>query len=134
MPVDARSALARLQRALEAGALDADFRDLGVAFMGAFGSAARTHGDPSDLDVGVGFSGPVRLLELVDLLVATTGYDAIDVAVVSGDQPVLDAEALVGVPLYESRPGVYAEAQMAALGHRRDTARFRALDLERMAR
>lgn len=134
MPVDARSALARLQNVLEGGALDADLHDLGVAFMGAFGSATRTDGDPSDLDLGVGFSGPIRLLELVDLLVATTGYDAIDVAVVTGDQPVLDAEALVGIPLYEGRPGGYAEAQMAALGHRRDTARFRALDLERMAR
>ncbi len=105
-----------------------------MSILGAFGSATREGGDAADLDIAAGFSGQVRLLELIDLLVATAGYDAIDVAVVDGEHPVLDAEALVGIPLYEETKGAYAEAQMAALGHRRDTARFRALDLERMAR
>lgn len=134
VPVDARTALERLRRAIDAGELDDRLEALGVEVMGAFGSATRAGGDPSDLDIGARFAGPVDLLGLIDLLVATTGFDAIDVAVIEGEHPVLDAEALVGVPLYESVRGAYAEAQMAALGHRRDTARFRAMDRERMAR
>lgn len=134
MAVDARTALDRLRRALDAGDLDADLERLGVRVMGAFGSAVRGGEEPNDLDIGVGFTGPPKLLELIDLLVATTGYDGIDVAVVEGEHPVLDAEALCGLPLYEDEAGAFATAQMAALGHRRDTARFRALDLERLAR
>jgi len=134
MTVDARTGLERLRLALDGGSLDADLERLGVDVMGAFGSATRANGAAADLDLGVRFSGPVRLLELIDLLVATTGFDGVDVAVIDGEHPVLDAEALCGVPLYERDRGAYAEAQMAALGHRRDTARFRALDLERLAR
>lgn len=134
MTVDARTGLERLRRALDGGSLDADLERFGVDVMGAFGSATRADGDAADLDLGVRFSGPVRLLELIDLLVATTGFDGVDVAVIDGEHPVLDAAALCGVPLYERDRGAYAEAQMAALGHRRDTARFRALDLERLAR
>lgn len=134
MAIDARTALRRLQAAVEAGELDRDLEHLGVRVMGAFGSATRADGEPGDLDVGVVFAGPARLLEVIDLLVRATGYDAIDVAVVEGEHPVLDAEALCGLPLYESVPGAFAAAQMAALGHRRDTQPFRALDLARLAR
>jgi len=134
VPVDARAALERLRRALDAGELDDRLEALGVDVMGAFGSATRPGPEPADLDVGARFTGRPDLLGLIDLLVATTGFDRIDVAVIDGEHPVLDAEALVGVPLYERTRGAYAEAQMAALAHRRDTARFRALDLDRMAR
>lgn len=134
MTTDARVALERLRCAIDAGQLDADLKRLSVSVMGAFGSATRPDGTPSDLDIGVRFDGPVRLLEVIDLLVATTGYDRIDVAVTEGEHPVLDAAALTGVPLYEREKSGFAEAQMAALGHLRDTARFRRLDLEHMAR
>lgn len=134
MTTDARVALKRLRRTLDAGGVDHELDGLGVVVMGAFGSAIRAGDDPADLDIGVGFDGPVRLLEVIDLLVATTGYDRIDVAVIDGEHPVLDAAALSGVPLYERNRSDFAEAQMAALGHFRDTARFRRLDLERMAR
>ncbi|HXH56364.1 hypothetical protein [Iamia sp.] len=134
MPVDARCALERLRRAIDSGELDVALDGLGIDVMGAFGSATRPDGEPADLDIGARFAGRPDLLGLIDLLVATTGFDKIDVAVIEGEHPVLDAEALCGVPLYERTRGGFAEAQMAALGHRRDTARFRALDRERMAR
>lgn len=133
MAADARTALERLRRALDAGELDPRLAALGVRVLGAFGSATRDDGEAHDLDVGVVFSGPARVLELIDLLVEVTGFDAVDLAVIEGHHPVLDAEALCGIPLYESEPGAYAIAQMAALGHRRDTAPFRALDLARLA-
>lgn len=41
---------------------------------------------------------------------------------------------MCGIGLYESEPGAYAKAQMAALGHRRDTVKFRDLDLRLLAR
>lgn len=134
MAIDARTALQQLRDALDDGRLDQDLERLGVQLLGAFGSATRPGGTPSDLDVAAAFSGPAHLLELVDLLVAATGFDHVDVAVVDGQHPVLDAEALCGIPLYEATPGAFAVAQMAALGHRRDTARFRDLDLARLAR
>jgi predicted nucleotidyltransferase len=134
MPVDARAALERLRQAIDAGELDDRLEALGVDVMGAFGSSTRPDGEPSDLDIGARFAGRPDLLGLIDLLVATTGFDKVDVAAIEGEHPALDAEALCGVPLYESVRGAFAEAQMAALGHRRDTARFRAMDRERMAR
>lgn len=133
MPTDARAALERLRRALAAGELDDDLERLDISVMGAFGSATKPDGTPSDLDIGVRFDGPAHILGLIDLLVATTGYDRIDLAVIDGAHPVLDAAALTGIALYERCPSAFAEAQMAALGHLRDTARFRRLDLERMA-
>lgn len=63
-----------------------------------------------------------------------TGYDNIDVAVVTGEHPVLDAEAMGGIPLYERVSGAFAEAQMAAIGHLWDTAKFRELDRKLLAR
>jgi hypothetical protein len=53
--------------------------------------------------------------------------------VLNGEHPVLDAEGLGGIPLYEHRTGAFAERQMAAFGIRRDTAWLRALDLRRLA-
>ena len=135
MASDAASALTTLRAAAERGDLDDLFERLGVRLLGAFGSATRESGnaDPADLDIAVQFEGPVMLLELIDALVEITGFDKIDVAVVDGNHPVLDAEALCGEPLYESIPGGYATAQMAALGHKRDTEWLRILDLQRMA-
>ena len=98
MTIGAREALDRLRAALDAGELDPDLEALHVDLMSAFGSVARRHSDansePADLDIGVRFDGPVRLLEVVNLLVDTTGYDNIDVAVVTGEHPVLDTFAI----------------------------------------
>lgn len=134
MTRNARQALARLREAAADGTLDRVLEPLDVDLLGAFGSALRDDGDPGDLDIGARFTGKARLLELIDALVALTNYDRIDVAVITGDHPVLDANALTGLPLYEREAGQFAEAQMAALGHSRDTAWLRTLDLEQLAR
>lgn len=135
MAVTATSARDTLIRAGERGTLDLELEKLGVDLLGIFGSSvAPVPGlEPADLDVAVRFAGPVRLLELIDLLVRVTGFDQIDVAVADGSHPVLDAEALCGIGVYERIPGAFAEAQMAALAIRRDTAFLRALDLEALA-
>lgn len=134
MAADAREALKLLRRAAADSTLDAILDPLGVRLLGAFGSATRPDGNPGDLDIAVTFDGPPQVLRLIDALVALTGFDRVDLAVVDGSHPVLDAEALCGEPIFEARPGAFAEAQMAALGHRRDTDWLRRLDLEQLAR
>jgi predicted nucleotidyltransferase len=139
--VDSLAAVDRLLSAAADGTLDALCERLGVRVLGVFGSAARQHRrpDPSarpprDVDIVASFAGPPRHLELVDALVQLTGCDAIDVAVIDGTNPVLRAEAMVGIPLYERSRGEYAVTQMAALAERRDTAHLRRLDLEALRR
>ncbi|MBK6311267.1 MAG: hypothetical protein IPF42_12085 [Candidatus Microthrix sp.] len=90
-----------------------------------------------DLDIGVRFDGPAGGCWRWSTCVVDsvgTGYDNIDVAVVTGEHPVLDAEAMGGIPLYERVSGAFAEAQMAAIGHLWDTAKFRELDRKLLAR
>lgn len=123
----------RLVHAAETGGLDETCSGLGVRLLGVFGSAVRDDASPRDLDVSVSFRDEPRVLELVDAVTRLTGYDRVDVAVIDRADPVLRAEALVGVPLYEDEPGAWATAQMAALAERRDTAWMRALELERLA-
>ena len=137
MIIGAREALKRLRADLDAGELDAQLEALNVNLMSAFGSAAREPDpaidEPADLDIGVRFDGPAKLLEVINLLIDVTGYDNIDVAVVTGNHPVLDADAMCGIPLYERVAGAFAEAQMAAIGHKWDTAKFRELDRQLLA-
>ncbi len=89
MTIGAREALDRLRAALVAGELDPDLEQVNVDLMSAFGSAAHEQSEataePADRDIGVRFDGPVRLLEVVNLLVDVTGYDGIEVAVVTGE-------------------------------------------------
>jgi predicted nucleotidyltransferase len=127
---DARHALDRLLAAAADGRLDEVCERFGVRLLGAFGSATVPGAEPSDLDLGVGFRAEARVLELLDALTALTGYDRIDLVVLDGADPVVRAEALTGVPLYQHAPGVFATEQMAALAERRDTEWLRRLDLE----
>ena len=98
--------------------------------------------EPNDLDVGVSFQrdtegqrvrDPRDRIALWTALVELTGYEGIDLVVLDVDNPVLRADALTGVPLYEFKAGEYAEAQIAAVGERRDTAHLRRRNLELMA-
>ena len=121
------------------GSLDAVCEEHGVRVMSAFGSAARPSsklGDPGDLDIGVSFRDPARppRLALWSALVDLTGYEGIDLVVLDVDDPVLRSEALTGIGLYEHVRGAFGEAQIAALGERRDTAHLRRLNLGLMAR
>lgn len=134
-------AVARLVEAADSPEFQARMRGFGVNVLTVFGSAApRFEGrvknalPANDLDIGVMFADPTRLLELIDVLVSIAQYDRIDVAIIDRQHPVLDSEALCGIPLYEDVPGRYANEQMAALAHRRDTAFLRELDLALMAK
>lgn len=131
---DARRAVERLVAAAAGGEIDEICERHGVRLLGVFGSAAR-EGAPEagDLDVAVSFRGRPAELALLDDLTRLTGYDRIDLALLDGAGPVLRAEALVGVPLFEDEPGAYARTQMAALAERRDTAPLRRLQLDALA-
>lgn len=131
--IGAVEALGRLEAAASSGVLAQVCARLGVRLLGVFGSATRGRHDASDLDVAVWFSGPPRLVELVDALVSLTGFDAIDVTVLNDADPVIRAEAMCGPGLFEAEAGAWATAQMAAVVERWDTARIRQLDLRRMA-
>ena len=107
-----------------------------MRLLGVFGSAARRDvgtGEPHDVDIAVSFLGAPQELALIDALTQITGYDHIDLAVIDGAAPLLRAEALVGIPLYEHEAGAYAEAQMAAMAIRRDTQWLRDLDRRALA-
>ncbi len=125
--------MTELHAAASPGVLDDLCEEMGVDVLGVFGSAA--HSDPApanDLDVAVRFVDVNRSLELIDGLVALTLYDDIDLVVITGAHPGIEAAALCGQALYESRPGRFADEQMAALGRSRDTAWLRDLDLARL--
>ncbi len=139
--IDARVALARIVTAASDGRLDSICEQFGVRVMSAFGSATGTRSThPNDLDLGVSFErhpperhGTGDRIALWSALVDLVDFEGIDLVVLDIDNPVLRAEALTGVPLYESRRGVFAEAQIAAVGERRDTAAMRRRNLELMA-
>ncbi len=132
----AAAAVERLLAAADSRELDTICRSRGVRLLGIFGSAARPtpYRKPADLDIAVSFSGAPDAIALLDELVRLTGFDEIDLAVIDGASPLLRAEAMVGRPLFEAEPGLYATTQMAALAERRDTQWLRDLDLEALRR
>lgn len=140
-PSNPREGLAILIAAAADGRLDLLCETFEVRVLSAFGSAIRhTPALPNDLDIGVSFRGASKQIgqygarvALWDALVDLTGCEAIDVVVLDVDNPILRAEALTGVPLYEREAGDYAEAQIAAVGEARDTAHLRRRNLELMA-
>lgn len=135
--------MALLLRAAENGQLDQICERFDVRVLSAFGSVVHDSPvEPNDLDVGVSFRrdtegqrvrDPRDRIALWTALVELTGYEGIDLVVLDVDNPVLRADALTGVPLYEFKAGEYAEAQIAAVGERRDTAHLRRRNLELMA-
>lgn len=130
---EALRAKERLVALAAEGAIDQICEAHGVVLLSVFGSAAREGGDAEDLDVGATFAGEADPVGLLDDLVAATGFDGIDLAVLDAAGPVLRAEALTGIPLYERERGQFARAQMAALAECRDTAWLRRLSLEALA-
>lgn len=131
----AAEAAERLRDAAASGELDRIAERLGVRLLGIFGSAARPSptAQPDDVDVAVSFRGPPQELALIDALVQLTGFDSIDLAVLDGAAPLLRAEGLVGIPLFEDEAGAWATDQMAALAERRDTQWLRDLDRQALA-
>lgn len=128
--------LARLREAADAGELDALCARHAVRVLTVFGSAVRAPDRARDLDVAV-FSEPDAAFDPIALitdLVALTGVEEIDLAHLNRGGPVLRERALVGsIPLFESAPGRFADAQVAAIGERIETDPVRRLDLELLA-
>lgn len=131
-------ALHRLLVAVGTGEIDELCDQNGIDLLGVFGSAFRrfrgSHAPmPRDLDVSVLFVGEQRPLDLLEQVIRMTGYDDVDLAVLNLAHPVLRAEGMVGIGLYERTQGLWATTQMAAFAERRDTAWLRRLDLEILA-
>lgn len=137
MGVPPHAALERLVAAARDGSLDALCARHDVRIVTVFGSAAGPGSTPRDLDVAVRFTPGRRgdVLALLDDLSRLTGSDDVDLLVLDDAGPVAKERALVGcVALFESEPGAYANAQMAAMCERMDTEWLRRLDLETLRR
>jgi predicted nucleotidyltransferase len=131
---DHGAAARRLIAAGGSGELDGLCDEFGVRLLAVLGSALRN--DPSarprDLDVAVAFRPGVAgdLFGFVARLGGLAGPAELDPLDLDAAEPVVRAEALSGVPLYEDVAGAFAEARIAALLARWDTAWLRRLELE----
>ncbi|GAA1326239.1 nucleotidyltransferase family protein [Pseudonocardia xinjiangensis] len=135
--VTPKEGLARLRAAAASGELDALCERHAVRVLTVFGSAAQDRPEARDLDVAV-LSEPGASLDPIALitdLIELTGVQNLDLAHLNHGGPVLRERALVGsVPLFESAPGRFADAQTAAIGERIETDAMRRLDLELLSR
>lgn len=126
-----------LARLRAAAGLEAVCERHHVRVLTVFGSTARSLPSARDLDVAV-LTEPGRPLDAIGLvndLIELSGVDAVDLAHLNRAGPVLRERALVGVvPLFESEPGAFADAQTAAIGERIETDPLRRLDLDLLAR
>lgn len=125
----------RLRIAVADGRLDQACRDAGIELAVLFGSAV-SEPDPGDVDLAIAFADPAQrdLLAVVVALQALVG-EPVDVLDLDRAGPVVRQRALTrGELLVEHRPGAFAVRQMAAVREFIETAPFRAMDLELMAR
>lgn len=133
---DAHDALAHLVEAAVDGRLDELCERHGVRIMCAFGSAAQPDvSHPRDLDIAIAFEpgGEGDVLALWNDLYELSGPVELDLMDLDRARPVARANGLVGVPLYERRPGELAREQTAAILERMDTAWLRGMDLALLA-
>lgn len=127
--------LARLRAAAADGRLEAICREHGLELLVLFGSAV-TEEDPGDVDLAVAWSRnhEPNLLSVVVSFLETVG-DSVDVMDLDRAGPVARQRALTGGELIvELTPHAFAERQMHAIREFIETAPFRRLDLELMAR
>jgi predicted nucleotidyltransferase len=131
-----RDEYARLRDAATQGALVELCHGHDLDLLVVFGSVLNSGGDPRDLDVAVRFAPGEEVrdtLGLLDDLYRLTGSERIDLMVLNGAAPLARERALTtGEPLFQRRPGDFANAQIAAIMERLDTDRFRAMGLELM--
>lgn len=128
---------ARLREAAAQGTLAELCRRHGLDLLVVFGSVLDPDSDPRDLDLAVRF-GPGDdardTLKILDDLYRLTGSERIDLMVLNRAGPLARERALTtGEPLFQRKPGDFANAQIAAIMERLDTDRFRAMDLELMS-
>jgi predicted nucleotidyltransferase len=125
---DVHGALQRLQDAATDGVIAGVCQEFKVDLLVVFGSAISDAQQPRDLDLAVRFRpyDPGRVLIFWDRLAAIADSDALDLVVLNTGGPVIKERALLRpVVLFESRPGIWANAQIAAMMERMETARFR---------
>lgn len=131
------TAVRRLRAAARSGALDGICEQLCVDLVTVFGNAARDPASARDVDIALAFAPGAQpdLLAAADALSQLTGSDELDILDLGRAGPVAREQALVGcIPLYESRPGLFAQTRMRAMLERMETDWLRRLDLEQLAR
>lgn len=136
MSMTARTATGRLVAA-GADALAALCDAEGIELLVLFGSAAQQDREPSDVDLAIRFAPGVDgdLLSVLERLYGTTAYENFDLLDLRRAGPVARDRALSGGRLlYQSTPGLYANAQIAAMMERLETARFRRDELDLLNR
>jgi len=127
----------RLRDAATQGALGELCHRHDLDLLVVFGSVLVPGGEPRDLDVAVrcapGGESP-DVLSLLDDLYHLTGSERIDLLVLDRAAPLARERAVTaGEPLFQRKPGDFANAQIAAIMERLDTDGFRAMELELMS-
>lgn len=130
----------RLREAAAQGALAELCHRHDLDLLVVFGSVLDPGSDPRDLDVAVRLRrgrdthDTYDSLKVLDDLYRLTGSERIDLMVLNRAAPLARERALTtGEPLFQLRPGDFANAQIAAIMARLDTDRFRAMELELMS-
>ena len=100
--------------------------ELGARLIVLFGSAARAHAAPADLDLGILADGPLDAVAVTNRLIQALGTQEIDVTDLRRADPLLLAlAARDGIPLYEAHPGAFAAFASLAARRFADTRKFR---------
>lgn len=133
----ARAAAQRLFDGAEDGAVAKLCRQEHVELLVMFGSAVTESDCPGDVDLAVryarGFSGDP--LSLLDGLYRFTGYEVFDLLDLARAGPLPRDRALSGGRLlHQARAGMFANAQIAAMMERMETAGFRRAELDLLGR
>jgi len=104
--------------------------EIGARVIVLFGSAARQHPSPADLDIGILTDQPLDAVAATNHLIRALGVQAIDVTDLRRADPlVLALTARDGIPVYEAGPGAFATFASLAARRFADTRKFR--DAER---
>lgn len=136
MSIPVAEALAVLHAAADDGRLAELCGRHGVELVVLFGSAVNGE-HPNDVDVAVGFEYGVAkdVIGFAHELAKVVPGDHVDILDLNAAGPVARVEALTrGRVLYEARPSVFAQREIAALGEYLDTAYLREALLRELAR
>lgn len=128
------TAVERLESAAADGSLAELCRRYEVSLLVLFGSALIEPQEARDLDIAAWFSAAEPdLWTFLDALAEVAGTD-VDLLQLNHAGPVVREQALLnGLLLYESRGGEMANARIAAMMERIETAPMRRLDLQLLA-
>lgn len=134
MPTSPQTALQRLLD--RRGEVAEICRARGIGLLVAFGSVVRDEPEPGDLDLAfmAQARGQADVLGLLGDLVDLTGTDRLDLLDLDRAGVVAAHRALgAGLPLLESAPSFFAEAQIRAATMFADTRWLRDLQLAHLA-